>query len=162
HSMGGMAIMSLAEQYPELFGDRIAGVVLISTSSGNLDEVTFGLPAVLHRVRRPLLPLVANASRLKPAVIDRARQVSSDLAWLLTRRYGFGTARPSPTLVSYVERMNSTTSVEVIAWYVKTLFAHSRGDALAALAHIPVLVIAGDKDLLTPVGHSEEIAKLLP
>ena len=26
HSMGGMTIMAFAEQYPELFGDRVAGV----------------------------------------------------------------------------------------------------------------------------------------
>src|SRR5690349_8578202 len=30
HSMGGMAIMALAEQHPELFGDRIIGVGLCS------------------------------------------------------------------------------------------------------------------------------------
>ena len=28
HSMGGMSIMALAEQHPEMFGDRVAGVAL--------------------------------------------------------------------------------------------------------------------------------------
>lgn len=34
HSMGGMTLMALAEQRPELFGDRVVGVVLIATSAG--------------------------------------------------------------------------------------------------------------------------------
>ena len=40
HSMGGMTIMALADQQPELFGDRVVGVALISTSPGRLAEVT--------------------------------------------------------------------------------------------------------------------------
>jgi pimeloyl-ACP methyl ester carboxylesterase len=162
HSMGGMAIMALAEQAPELFEQRVAGVVLVSTSAGNLDQVNFGLPEVVARFRHPLLPLVRNAGKITVAVVDRARTASTDLAWLLTRRYGFGTQRPSPALVSYVERMNSTTSTEVIARYVRTLYAHARLLALAALRTVPVLVVCGDVDVLTPLAHSEEICAALP
>jgi pimeloyl-ACP methyl ester carboxylesterase len=162
HSMGGMTIMALAEQAPELFADRVAGIVLISTSAGRLNEVTFGLPDVVSRFHRPLLPVVRNAGRLTTAVADRARRASSDLAWLLTLRYGFGTARPSPTLVSYVEKMNSTTSTEVIARYVHTLFTHSRLPALATLRTMPVLVVCGDADALIPLVYSEEIVRELP
>ncbi len=36
HSLGGMAIMELADAKPELFGKRVKGVVLIATSSGKL------------------------------------------------------------------------------------------------------------------------------
>src|SRR6476646_4849106 len=31
HSMGGMTVVALAEEYPELFGDRIVGVGLVGT-----------------------------------------------------------------------------------------------------------------------------------
>ena len=34
--------------------------------------------------------------------------------------------------------------------------------ALGALADVPVLVICGDEDLLTPVEHSEAICRALP
>ena len=40
HSMGGMTIMALADQQPELFGDRVIGVALVATSPGRLAEVT--------------------------------------------------------------------------------------------------------------------------
>jgi pimeloyl-ACP methyl ester carboxylesterase len=162
HSMGGMTIMALAEQAPELFEDRVAGVVLISTSAGRLNQVTFGLPEVVSKFHRPLLPVVRSAGRLTTAVADRARRASSDLAWLLTRRYGFGTERPSPALVSFVEQMNSTTSTEVIARYVHTLYTHARLPVLATLRHVPVLVVCGDTDVLTPLAYSEEIVRELP
>jgi pimeloyl-ACP methyl ester carboxylesterase len=162
HSMGGMTIMALAEQSPQLFAERVAGVVLIATSAGRLNEVTFGLPDVVSKFHRPLLPVVRNAGRLTTAVADRARRASSELAWLLTRRYGFGTERPSRALVSYVESMNSTTSTEVIARYVHTLYTHSRLPALATLRTVPVLVVCGDTDVLTPLAYSEEIVRELP
>jgi pimeloyl-ACP methyl ester carboxylesterase len=162
HSMGGMAIMALAEHAPNLFVERVAGVVLISTSAGNLDQVNFGLPEVVARFRHPLMPLARNAGKITVAMVDRARKASTDLAWLLTRRYGFGSQRPSPALVSYVEKMNSATSAEVIARYLRTLYTHARLLALAALREVPVLVICGDMDVLTPLTHSQEIVAALP
>ncbi|MGH3739559.1 MAG: alpha/beta fold hydrolase, partial [Micromonosporaceae bacterium] len=162
HSMGGMTIMALAEDHPDLFADRVVGVSLMSSSAGGLDKVNFGLPELLAKVRRPLMPVLTGVNRLTPTMLDRARRVSSDLAWLLTRRYGFGGDSPSPALVSYVERMNSTTSVDVIIAYVRTIFDHLRYDALAALLGIETLLVCGDKDLITPLEHSEEIARLLP
>ncbi|MER7275333.1 alpha/beta hydrolase [Dactylosporangium sp. NPDC000244] len=162
HSMGGMTIMALAEQLPELFENRVLACVLISTSAGKLDQVTFGFPEVVARFRRPLLPVVGLAGPISSAVIDRARKASTDLAWLLTRRYGFGTSRPSPALVSYVEKMNSTTSTEVIARYLRTLYTHSRLLVLGPLRSVPVLLVCGDKDVLTPLAHTYEITSVLP
>lgn len=162
HSMGGMTIMAFAELYPEMFGDRVAGIVLIATSGGLLDEAKFGLPTVVARVGTPLLPLVTSATRLTGNVIDRARRASTDLAWLLTRRYGFGTARPSPALVTFVEEMNSRTSAETVVRYVRALYTHAGHPALAALKDTPTLVIVGEKDTITPVIHSEEILRRLP
>jgi pimeloyl-ACP methyl ester carboxylesterase len=162
HSMGGMTIMAFAELFPEYFDDRVAAVVLMATSGGRLEQAKFGLPAVIARVGGPLLPLVNNATRLTGGMIDRARQASSDLAWLLTRRYGFGAPRPSPSLVSFVEQMNSRTTAETVARYVRTLYTHVRYPALVALRSTPTLVVVGDKDMITPVTHSEEIVRHLP
>jgi pimeloyl-ACP methyl ester carboxylesterase len=157
-----MTIMALAEHAPNLFVERVAGVVLVSTSAGKLDQVNFGLPEVVARFRHPLMPLARNAGKITVAMVDRARKASTDLAWLLTRRYGFGSERPSPALVSYVEKMNSATSAEVIARYLRTLYTHARLLALAALREVSVLVICGDMDVLTPLAHSEEIVAALP
>jgi pimeloyl-ACP methyl ester carboxylesterase len=162
HSMGGMTIMAFAEQYPEWFGARVTGVVLMSTSAGLVDKTKLGIPTLVARASAPFFPLWGRAAHLGGGTIDRARLVSSDLAWLLTRRYGFGDARPSPSLVTFVESMNSKTSVETLTKYLRTLYDHDRAPALSALRGVPVLVIVGTKDYLTPVVHSEEILKHLP
>jgi pimeloyl-ACP methyl ester carboxylesterase len=162
HSMGGMTIMAFAEQYPQWFGDRVKGVVLISTSARLIDRAKLALPSLVARASAPFFPLWDTAARLGGGAIDKARFASSDLAWLLTRRYGFGDAKPSPSLVSFVEGMNSKTSVETLTKYLNTLYNHNRYPALAALRGVPVLVVVGDRDYLTPVSHSEEILKHLP
>ncbi|HKS98293.1 MAG TPA: alpha/beta hydrolase [Rugosimonospora sp.] len=161
HSMGGMTVMALAELYPELFLDRVRGVVFMSTSGGKLDEVSQGIPDFLARFG-PLLPVVISSGRLTSGVIDSVRRASTDLAWLLTRRYGFGDGKPSPHVVSYVEHMNSTTGTEVVVRYLRALYTHARYPALEVLKRTRVLVLCGEKDQLTPLAHSEEIARLVP
>ena len=54
HSMGGMTIVALAEQHPELFGDRIVGVALISTTAGGLEP---------HRILFPMVPSTLGGAR---------------------------------------------------------------------------------------------------
>ncbi|WIM97179.1 alpha/beta hydrolase [Actinoplanes oblitus] len=162
HSMGGMTIMAFAEQFKEWFGNRVTGVVLMSTSAGLFDKATLGVTNVVARVSAPFFPLWDKAAKLGGGTIDRARVASSDLAWLLTRRYGFGDAKPSPSLVTFVESMNSKTSVETLTKYLNTLYRHSRLPALTALRGVPVLVVVGDRDYLTPVTHSEQIIQQLP
>jgi pimeloyl-ACP methyl ester carboxylesterase len=162
HSMGGMTIMAFAEQYPEWFGKRVTGVVLMSTSAGLIDKTKLGLPSLVARASAPFFPLWSRAARLGGGAVDRARVVSSDLAWLITRRYGFGEAKPSPSLVTFVEHMNSKTPVETLTKYLHTLYTHNRFPALSVLKGVPVLVLVGTRDYLTPVTHSEEILRHLP
>lgn len=162
HSMGGMTIMALAELYPDLFGERIKGVVLISTSAGKLDEVNLGMPDFLARFTKPLMPVVIGGGKLTSGVVDSIRRASTDLAYLLTRRYGFGSSKPSPALVSYVEQMNSRTGTEVVVRYLRTIYTHARYPALEALKLVPTLVVCGEDDKLTPVEHSAEICRILP
>src|SRR3954463_11035408 len=86
HSMGGMTIMAFAEHYPEWFGNRVTGVVLISTSAGLIDKTKLGLPTLVARASAPFFPVWGGAARIGGPAIDRARGASSDLAWLPTRR----------------------------------------------------------------------------
>jgi pimeloyl-ACP methyl ester carboxylesterase len=161
HSMGGMAIMALAEQDPDLFAPdgRVARVALISTSAGG---VTFGLPDLVVRFRERLLPLVSNAGTATAPVVDRARAAAKDLARLLTRKYGFGSLGASASLVSYVEQMNRAMSTESVARYVCALYGHACEPSASGLKRVPVLVISGDEDHVIPVEHSRTLARELP
>jgi pimeloyl-ACP methyl ester carboxylesterase len=162
HSMGGMTIMAFAEQYPEWFGSRVTGVALISTSARLFDRAKLAVPSLVARASAPFFPLWGKAASLGGGAIERARVASSDLAWLLTRRYGFGDPKPSPSLVSFVEGMNARTSVETLTRYLHTLYNHNRFPALSALRGVPVLLIVGTRDYLTPAHHSDEIIAHLP
>ncbi|MBN1173275.1 MAG: alpha/beta hydrolase [Micromonosporaceae bacterium] len=162
HSMGGMAIMAFAERFPELVSERVDGIALISTSSGQMHNVSFGMPKIVAQARGPLLPVARVAGPVASGVVDKARVMTSEIVWLLTRKYGFGSNPPSPALVSYVERMNSATSLDVIARYLKTIHAHDRLTALRYLRDVPVVVICGDRDLVTPLEHSVAISRALP
>jgi len=162
HSMGGMAVMGLLDRHPELLGRRVIGVALISTSTGRLSEVSFGLPAVTARLRAPVMPLVLRTLRSRAGLIDRGRQAGSDLAWLLTRHYSFGSADVSPALVDYVQKLIASTPVDVVADFFPALTAHDKLDALPRLRDVETLIVIGDKDLLTPTDHSRRMAQLLP
>ena len=67
HSMGGMTIMAFAEQYPEWFGSRVTGVVLMSTSAGLFDK----------RQDRPCRSLVARASAPVLPALGQGRPASA-------------------------------------------------------------------------------------
>ncbi len=162
HSMGGMTIMALADSRPELFGDRVAAVALIGTSAGKLASVTFGLPKVVLPVTKRVLPLLTRGMRRRPRPFEHTRRAGGDLAFLLTRLGGFGSGEVSPSVVELVERMGAQTPVDVIAEFYATFMSHDKLRALDVLRGLPVLVLVGAQDRLTPVDHSREIAAALP
>jgi len=162
HSMGGMTIMALADQHPEYFGRRIVGVALLSTSTGRLAEVTLGLPALLAKLRSPIVPLLLRGARSRAALVERSRRIGSDIAWLVTRRYSFASKDVSPALVEYVGQLIAATPVDVIADFYPALHSHDKLAALSVLRDVETLILVGDKDLLTPVEHSRAMAAELP
>ena len=72
HSMGGMTIMRLAQVHPELFGTRILGVALFSTSAGEMADYSpiRGIPG--RTFSRIAEPLMAALNRI-PELVCRAR-----------------------------------------------------------------------------------------
>jgi pimeloyl-ACP methyl ester carboxylesterase len=160
HSMGGMTIMALADRRPELFAERVVGVALVSTSAGGLADVDFGV-AGLGQVVQRAAPGALRLLNRTPRLVSRVRQLGSDLENVLVRHWSFA-SDVSPALVQFTARMIAATRLEVIAEYLPTFPAHDKRAALAALEGIELLVIVGDRDLLTPAAHSEEIVEALP
>ncbi|CAN5268083.1 alpha/beta hydrolase [soil metagenome] len=162
HSMGGMTVMALADGAPEVFGPRVVGVALMSTSTGKLADLTFGLPTAIMPVTRRVLPLLTRTARARPRTFERGRRVGTDLAFLLTRFGGFGGRDVSPALVAFVEQMAANTPVDVIAEFYDTFTTHDKLTALEVLRDVEALVLVGDGDLVTPVDHSRAMAEVLP
>ncbi|WP_330242283.1 alpha/beta fold hydrolase [Streptomyces sp. NBC_00525] len=162
HSMGGMTIMALAERYPELIRDRVAAVALVGTSSGRLDEVSFGLPVAGMKAVRRVLPGVLRALGSQPELVERGRRATADLFAGLIKRYSFGSKDVDPAVARFAERLIESTPIDVVAEFYPAFAEHDKSAALALFRDIPVLVLAGDKDLVTPSSHSEAIADRLP
>lgn len=162
HSMGGMTVMALADQYPELIRDRVVGVAFVGTSSGRLGEVNYGLPVAGVNAVRRVLPGVLKALGQRAELVEKGRRATADLFAGLIKRYSFATRDVDPAVARFAERMIEGTPIDVVAEFYPAFADHDKAEALRHFAALPVLVLAGDKDLVTPSEHSEAIADLLP
>jgi len=161
HSMGGMTILALADQHPELFGDRIVGVALLSTSTGELAKTIVGLPGWLSRAVNPAVPQIAKLVRRRAGLLERNRRVGTDFAYLVTRYISYGPDVP-PSLVDFMEQLVLGTSIEVMSEFFDTFLSHDKLKSLDVLQKLPVLISCGDGDVLTPLEHSKLMATQLP
>ena len=161
HSMGGMTIMGLAAARPELFGTRVVGVALVSTSSGNLAELSFGLPEALTRVRAAVLPLAAWTMRHRPRFAERTRRIAADVVSAATWSLSFSSTDIDPRLGGYVDAMIAGTPVDVIAEFYPALAGLDETGSLEPLRRVPVLVLTGAKDKMIPEQHSELLVEHL-
>lgn len=162
HSMGGMTIMALADRHPELFGSRIVAVALLSTSTGRLAQAAFGLPSVVGPVTQRVLSYATRGMRRRPQLFEHGRRLGTDLAFLVSRSWAFGSTDVSPALVAFVEKMTANTPVEVIAEFYDTFVDHDKLAALAVLDRVETLILVGSKDRLTPLDHSQVMAQAVP
>jgi pimeloyl-ACP methyl ester carboxylesterase len=161
HSMGGMALMSFAEHFPEEFGSRVKAVVLANTAAGELIKaVAGGLGVQLGRlVSSAAIRLARNPGRVH-RLRARALAGQGDLAFAAARLTNFGPKAP-PSLVEYVVKVSARAPVEV---WTDLLGSLVEMDLSHALAHItvPALVLVGDVDRLTPPASALAIKRRLP
>lgn len=158
HSMGGMAIMALAERHPELAAERVTGIGLVSTSSGGLRGLSLGLPRWLAR---PVMGAEARVRRRlarldRPVLLTRPGIARPGLRWLL-----FG-ARPDRADVVSTAAQVGRCHPASMAGFRRSLDEHERRTALAAWRGIPAVVCAGGVDRLTALSHARRIADELP
>ncbi|MFD5115422.1 alpha/beta fold hydrolase [Streptomyces sp. NPDC058220] len=162
HSMGGMTMMALADQFPELIRERVAGVVFVGTSCGKLGEVNYGLPVAGVNAVRRVLPGVLKALGSQADLVERGRRATADLFAGLIKRYSFSSKDVDPAVVRFAERLIEGTPIDVVAEFYPAFTDHDKAQALSVFLEIPALVLAGESDLVTPSSHSEAIADLLP
>jgi pimeloyl-ACP methyl ester carboxylesterase len=152
HSLGGMSIAAWAADHDVT--SRVAGAALVNTG---VDDLIGGA-----------LVLGAIGKRLSPRWLSRAVLGSSapllplanPLEQAVIRHTAFG---PTATTaqVAFYERMLMKTPASVRAASGIAMSDLHLGSALAKLT-VPTLVIAGDRDRLTPPDHSRRIAETLP
>jgi pimeloyl-ACP methyl ester carboxylesterase len=146
HSMGGMAVLSAVGAHPGVLAGRPCAVLLCSTSAGSLSAAG-----------RPLAPLMAALATLPENVlVPRAPR-------LLTQRTSYGPG-VDPALVAETLRAIGPVSGRSTGEWFAALMAHDETAALPALAAagVPVRVLVGDADRMTPPSHAHALAEALP
>lgn len=143
HSMGGMTIMKLAQTHPDLFGDRVRGVVLIATAAGKLVRKSPGLASLapLIRVTQPLL--------------DWGREFNS---FSVIRRFAFG-PHAEPAAVDMADEMIMRAPSRLVADFYPNFIGLDLSSGLPAIARCRTAVVCGTRDLMTPFSHNRWISR---
>ncbi len=161
HSMGGMTIMCLAAARPELFGDRVRGVALVSTSAGDLNpEPRNAAEQIQQRLTPGALTLALAGAR----VLEKLRQAlppTHRRHQKIVRDLLYGADATEEMVVRGAEIMHAST-VRAFAVFLPALGDHDKRDELAALKGVTVEILVGDSDKLTPKRHSRQMAEALP
>jgi pimeloyl-ACP methyl ester carboxylesterase len=161
HSMGGMTIMCLAAAHPALFGDRVRGVALVDTSAGDLAPQA---RTRAERVQQRLTPAVLAVALARARLVERVRRLvppSSPRHQKMVRGLLYGADASDATVLRGAEIMHAS-SVRSFAVFYPALGRHDKRRELAALTRVPVEVLVGESDKLTPVAHSRLLAEALP
>jgi pimeloyl-ACP methyl ester carboxylesterase len=153
-----MTLMALAEHRPALFEQRVKGVLLVATSGGSLHEVTLGLPRLGDRVREQIPLMLAARSKM---LSRRRRRRAPVVEAMVARRFLFGDDMRLRDHALAVEGIINTPAASMRGFF-EDLMRHDRVEGLSVLAGLPVHVMVGDKDRLTPPPHAELLAEKVP
>ena len=162
HSMGGIAALQFAEQFPGELGGRVAGLVLVGSTY--VDTVR-GMTAAVSAwgaawAQRTLITGAFRFMGQDPVRAQQLRRRGSDLGYLGTRLFGFG-SNPSPSQVAFIDRTLAGTDVEVWAKVFPSLVDFDLSESLEAVG-VPALIATGDKDRLTPPAAARHMAEKIP
>jgi pimeloyl-ACP methyl ester carboxylesterase len=159
HSLGGMAIMEYAQRHAAAFAARVVGVVLVSTSAEGSARTSYGLSPRLARVMRILeiqgAGLLARSGawrphrRLMPLLAPGVR-------WLV-----FG-QRVDTSWLALTASMVGNAPLCAIGGFRPSVDLHHRVETLAAMRGLPVAVLVGTLDRLTPPACAATITGELP
>lgn len=146
HSLGGMAIMSMAHHHPDVAA-RLAGVALISTASHELS--TAGIGRVLST---PAVSLLEHIVEYAPGLTHHV--------WSLAR----GLAGPLLGIpVTRVVSRADGASIRAVVGLLTALREHDETAGLDILRSLPACLVAcGDADPVTPISHSVKMCDKLP
>ncbi|AFM15896.1 putative hydrolase or acyltransferase of alpha/beta superfamily [Mycolicibacterium chubuense NBB4] len=156
HSMGGMTVLSHARQYPQRYPTRVVGAALIASAAEGVSRSPLG-----EILKNPALEAVRFAARYAPKTVHRSRGAARSVIGPILRAASYGDAEISPSVVAFSEKMMHDTPITTLVEFLHALEVHDEAAGLETLNKIPTLVACGDRDLLTPMEHSQEMARAL-
>jgi pimeloyl-ACP methyl ester carboxylesterase len=154
HSLGAMSIAAWAEHHD--VQRRVCGAALLNTGVGDVlaEQLLIPLPLLAAALNRIVTPAALVGSR---ASVPR---FSTPLSQACVRYVAFGPAA-TPAQIAFYERMLVSCPPDVRADVGITISEMDLRDAVPRLT-VPTLVVAGERDRLTPPSHAKRIADALP
>jgi pimeloyl-ACP methyl ester carboxylesterase len=151
--MGGMVTLRLALDHPDVVAERVAGIVLMSTSGGPVVRLA-AWDAVADLVTPPAAKVLALGDRV-PGGIFRP----NDLSYLVFR-LGMGRSASA----DHVELNRLMTASTPLASWSGLIAEVARFDVVDRLREIdvPARVLVGTRDLLTPPSSARRLVRELP
>jgi pimeloyl-ACP methyl ester carboxylesterase len=159
HSLGGPVVLAFAERHPDLFAERVAGVALVATSAAGIGRDILGLP---RPITTPLLKVAPAVLRLR--TLSRARmntrfpRVIAEVVRIGLYAPGHATPRNRTRTALQVARSHPETTAALAAAIIRD----DRTGVLRAFDSVRTVVLAGTRDILTPIAHSRALAAALP
>ena len=160
HSMGGMAVLALADQHPELLGDRVVGAALLSTLAGGMRSHRIFGRLLPDRLMSAITPRVVAGLARAPELVESVRRAGSNVGFLVTDRWAFGDDVPAG-YVEFVDEMLAGTPMDVLAEFFPGFDTLDKFHALPPFERVPTLVLCGTEDRLTGIAHSRKLADLI-
>lgn len=157
HSMGGLSILALAAQRPELFAARVVGILLASTPAADLRRDDGPGPLLALSRRWGMLPVLITAAQLGARVLDVVPWRHGRLGLWVSRHVFGGDADSLAVVHEQLEQLR----LEVVAAFWGALLADEEDVAWDALRGIPVTVVGGHDDRLAPIEHGRHLQAVL-
>ncbi len=153
HSMGGMVALSFALDHPDALADRVAGLVLMSTSGGPV-----------HRLAawKALTSVVTPSARRALTLGDRIPGglfAANDLSTLVFR-VGMG-KHVAPEHVELNRLMTASTAVSIWTELMAGVVSFDVRHRLHEI-ELPAIVFVGTRDVLTPPSAARQLVAGLP
>lgn len=154
HSMGGMTVLRYVRQHPEEVGRRIVAAALIASAAGDLPA--YGLCRTL---RTPVITWFTASAKACPVAVEGTRQMLRRLLSPVTRTPGIRMLPVGRWVAAAIDAaVANRTPIDTVAGFLPSLRALDEYGALDALARIPVAVVCGTHDPITPLAHTMEIS----
>lgn len=154
HSMGGMTLMSWAQQFGAQMSDRIAAMVLVDTAARDVVQNQQLTPPNLPRFTAPVNPLIARAFTSLPVPLPSNEQTS-----VLSHYIALG-PQVRAAHVEFSDSLIAGNPPTTRAAWGSALYHLDVIAGLEAIS-VPTTVVVGSADLLTPVEQSEFMAAAL-
>ena len=154
HSMGGMAILSWAQQFGGRMAERVSQVVLTSTTSRDVVEEQKLTPTSLPKFADPVKPIVGRLFLGTPVPLPSTSYTSRFTHYLALA------PRARAAHVDFCDELIARCSPRSRAAWGSAMYGLDLDAGLEALS-VPTTVVVGTKDLLTPPLHSDRMSGVL-